>query len=223
MSHRALFADNAASAYQGVSSVSSDFWGSPVLRNETTGKLYCPGFVGETFSKNTWDTVVFGGVAQTPGLCTVSVSKSQDVDIKKSKGSDGATVTPHGLMPAEVQIAITIWTPQQLVELNKLWALIMPKAGKSSGEAFDVSYPSLKTHGIKSVMVTRGEGLAPADKRARTFTIHCIEFAGAAVRKRKATKTLVEAKGSTLDPKTESAGQAPARPKPGTFAKNTKP
>jgi hypothetical protein len=110
----------------GFEVVSSTFWGSPVYRNKTTGQLFCPGYTGNTFASAITDYVVIGG-RQTPGVVVaVECKRERDKDVKKSKGADGATVTFAGLQPADVEIKIKIWTPQQLLELDQLRALLAP-------------------------------------------------------------------------------------------------
>jgi hypothetical protein len=208
-------------AYDNAAAVASDFWGSPVLKAED-GTLYCPGFVGETESKHPWNAVLFESTVKTPGVCEVKVTKSQDADVKQAKGSDGAKVTTHGVRPAEVEIAVKVWTPEQYKRLRELWALVMPKAGKGQGKATDVHHPTLKLHDIKSIIVLRGEGPAPGpEPRTRVFTIYGIEYI--ATSKKKVTKTPVAPKGSLYDPGKEGQGQAQARPTAGSNPRNTNP
>jgi hypothetical protein len=210
------------SAFDNVAAVASDFWAAPVLRDSSTGKLYCPGFVGDTYSNRAWDFVVFQSIVKTPGVCEVRVLKAQDADVKKAAGSDGATVTTHGVRPAEVDIAITLWTPDQWEELKSFWKLVMPRAGKDTGKAVDVTHPMLDNHGIKSIIVLRGEGPAKGNNpRTRVFTIHGLEYI--AKTKKTATATPVASIGSRLDPDAGSNGQASPRALPGAAGRNTGP
>lgn len=197
------------------------FWGAPVLRR-SDGELYCPGFSGETYSRNQWDYVGFGPILISPGLADVKVVKSQESDIKQAAGRDGATVTTHGVRPAEITVTLRIWTPQQLEEMYDLWAVIMPKANKNTATAFDVSHPVFTLHDIKSMIVLRGEGPVdgPAPK-VKLFTITGIEFVARPKAQRSATKTLAKAEPSTLDPNATVAASAPATP--GTNRRNTGP
>ncbi len=121
-------------AYDGVKGLPSEFWGAPVLRDDN-GELYCPGYTGNAYSSNGRDKVFiqvpFGSgnypsQPYTPGICTVDASKAREFDEKKAKGRDGGRLTTHGLNLGEVDITITIWTPQQLLELQRLWAIIFP-------------------------------------------------------------------------------------------------
>lgn len=208
-------------AYENVNAVSSDFWGKPVLRN-SNGDLYCPGFVGETYARHIWDLAVFLGTKKTPGVCEVKVTKAQDADVKKAAGSDGATITTHGVRPAEIIIAVKLWTPDQWEKMKSLWKEIMPRPGKKEPEAVDVFHPVLDAHGIKSMLVTRGEGPAPSGSPAvKVFTIHGLEFFK--TKKKKATKTPVASKGSVYDPGRLNNGQVAPRALPGAGGKNTGP
>ena len=210
------------SAYDNVVGLPSDFWGAPVLR-DGNGDLYCPGFVGDTLSTFEWDYCVFGGFP-TPGICTVTSTKAQGVDIKKPAGKDDATQTFHGLHPGEVEIHITIWTPAQLEKLKQLWQKIMPRPGKTEGTPYDFYYPATAFLGIKSVAVVAGtfggEGKIP---RSKLFSIRATEWTKPAANKKKVTKTPVESKGSLYDPERKSNGQAPARALPGAEHRNTGP
>jgi hypothetical protein len=209
------------SAYDNAPGLASDFWASPVLR-DGEGKLYCPGFVGATESDRAWDFVLFQGMVKSPGVSEVRVLKAQDADVKKAAGGDGARVTTHGIRPAEVDILITLWTPEQWERMKELWKLIMPRAGKDTGKAVDVAHPMLDVHGIKSLIVLRGEGPTRASNpRARVFTIHGLEYV--APSKKVATKTPVASIGSRLDPGEASNGQASPRPLPGAAGRNTSP
>ena len=110
--------------------VPSQFWGAPVIQDPTTRQLYCPGYTGNTFAMRAEDFMVIGDYT-TPGLVEVSVSKGRKYDVKSGKGTDGGRITTFGIELAEVEIKITIWTPQQLVELKKLWQAIFPGVTKT--------------------------------------------------------------------------------------------
>ena len=175
-----------------------DFW-APVF-TDNNGKLYSPGFTDDRGDKfNLWDTV-FINAAPTPGAATVSLSKDRDVDKKKAAGSDGARVTLHGVEPAQGTIQLVIWTPEQLKALNELWPIIFaPTAKGDQPPPYDVSHPTFKLHGVKSIQIVGGTGPDPGPvARSRVFTIKFIEYFPPG--KKKATATPVQSKGSTRDP-----------------------
>lgn len=218
--------------YQGLKTSSFAFWDGPVLEM-TDGTLSCPGYVGNTYSKRTYDVLHIGSY-KTPGIIhNIDVQKGREVDEKKGAGNDGARLTLHGMKPARVTIQILIWTPEQLRQLGNLWqrVFLTPDAGTvitaaSFGPgvlagvlaaplaAYDVSHPTLDFHQIKAVVLVNGSGPAPGTTRgSRIFTIEAIEFLPAG--KKNAVTTPVDAKGSLLD--------APAYPTPGSNPANWAP
>ena len=191
-------------AYSNVSPVGrSLFWGSPVLR-DGNGKLYCPGYTGETYAASQWDYVSFGPDVRTPGVAEVKVNRAQASDVKPAAGKDGATVTLHGVRPAEVVVTLKIWTPQQLDELHTLWDKIMPRAGKTTAQIVTVAHPVLTLHNVRSMVVLRGEGPldGPAPK-IKLFTISGVEYVKPANGKN-ATKTPTAPAPTVFDPQTLS-------------------
>ncbi len=175
-----------ARLYRGLDPLPSDFWGSPVFTAESDGymikegELFCPGYIGNTISKNIWDYVVISfpksGVSNiTPGICNVNVRRGRKVDRKKSQGSDGERLTFTGISNADIDIAITIWTPEQLRILQLLWNFIQPAVGKGNPQAFSVSHPQLRYSQVQSCVFVESSGLEPNGKM-RTVTIKAIEY-----------------------------------------------
>lgn len=211
-----------ANAYQGLTPTAFDFWVQPVFTNDA-GLLYCPGFTGETFAKWDWDFVKIGD-RKTPGLCEVTPQKARDVDKKKAAGSNGARLTIHGIDPGSFEIAITIWTPEQLKALRELWLYVFPPTNQRPRgasptapwpPAFDVQHPALKTHAIKSAVFISGDGPKPGSiKGSRVFTIKAVEYL--APSKKNVTQSPVASKPSTRDPDVVYAT-------PGTDPNNTGP
>lgn len=204
----------------GIGRVSFEFWGSPVVQDPATGNLVCPGFT-EYHMGNAWDLFVIPSAGgYLPGACEVSCHRYRDLDKKKPKGDDGARLTLHGLEPAQVEIAVTIWTPQQLKDLQEMWAIMFTqsapadKNGKYSIESFDVSHPVLKTHDVKSIVFQGGEGPVPGRvPKTRTFIIRAIEFI-APKKQQKKTTTPSKPRATLLDapdqPQFQKPGENPA-------------
>src|SRR5574338_1408431 len=120
-------------ANESLNQTAFEFWG-PVYEADD-GTLYSPGFTGNTYASNSWSTDLINGKA-LPGIVEVTVNKALDVDKKKASGSDGARLTLHGLQPAIIEIRVTIWTPEQLKELNRVWPILFPKAQKKKPQPF---------------------------------------------------------------------------------------
>lgn len=206
--------------YQNIQAVPSKFWGAPVLRaqgdQESTGikagELYCPGFIGPTFTQNAWDTVqikipapFMTGVLQQwnadrlPGTSLVSVKKGRQLDRKKSSGSDGQRLTFTGINNADVEIQVTIWTPQQLEILLALWRVIQPQVGKGAPSAFDCYHPNLETSGVKSLVFVDSVGFADAPGRSKTFRIAAVEYFPPGNKRVTSTANKSYSRGSVLD------------------------
>jgi hypothetical protein len=209
--------------YQNVQQVAFEFWAKPVLQ-AGDGSYYCPGFEGPTYAANEWDRVVIGGYPysppleqpMTPGICAVDVRKKRDTERKKPKGSDGERVTMHGIGAADIEIRITIWTPEQLRRLNDMWPVLFPKMGKGSSAAYDLLHPMFKLHDIKAVQFTEGTGPV-IQGRVGVFTMRGVEFIKPADPKKKTSKTEVGAIGSKFDPSKST------NPTPGKNPKRTGP
>jgi hypothetical protein len=188
----------------------SQFWGTPVFKAQSDGymvkkgELYCPGFIGNTFSDNAWDYVeisyleTLGVSGKTPGICNVSVRRGRKIDRKKSSGTDGETITFTGISNAEIEIAITIWTPEQLDVLTKMWAVLQPAAGKKNPGAWDVSHPQFGVNQVKSAMFVDSVGLENgSEKKTKTFVIKAIEYLPAG-KKATVTPKKAQARDNTL-------------------------
>ncbi len=201
--------------YQNLSQVPSIFWGTPVLQ-DSNGVKYCPGYFGETYSKNAWDYVQIefpgSGVAdKTPGICTVSVRRGRKVDRKKSSGSDGERLTFTGISNADIEIAITVWTPEQLDRLVTLWKLVQPPVGKGAPQAFDVKHPQFTVNQIKSCVFVDSIGMEPGSTtKTKTFVIKAIEYFPPGTKKVTKTPDRAKARGSKLDaPENQQPGKNP--------------
>lgn len=195
--------------------IPSVFWGTPVLK-DSNGVKYCPGFLGEAFSKNPWDYVTIefpnsGVPNQTPGICTVSVRRGRKLDRKKSSGSDGETLTFTGVNNADIEIAVTIWTPEQLDILIDLWKILQPPSGKGVPQAFDVKHPQFVINQVKSCVFVDSIGMeqGPVHK-SKTFTIKAVEYLPPSSKKATSTPRKAEARHSTRDqPETQQPGKNP--------------
>lgn len=201
--------------YLPQSQVSFQFWQKPVYQNDD-GSYWCPGFEGETYATNPWDYIYLGIPSTTPftpGICRVRLRKERSMDKKKPVGSDGARVTFHGVDPAEFDIEIKIWTPEQLRQLANIWPTLFPQAYKGAPPAYDVQHPIFTIHNVKSVQFVGGEGPEIGTDRTATFRMRAIEFLKPS--KKSATKTDEKAISSLLDPG--------AYPTPGSNTSNLGP
>lgn len=203
------------------------FWGAPVLVDDK-GHPYCPGFIGDTFTNNPWDAVRISiptpyltgdlqrlNVDRTPGICEVNVRRGRSIDRKKSAGSDGQRLTFKGVENADVEIAITIWTPEQLDVLRALWAVLQPPVGKGTPSSFDVKHPQFDINNVKSVCFIDSIGMTDGHtSKTKIFTIKAIEYFPPGTAKVVATIKKAEARGNVLQT---------SNPKPGDNPQNQAP
>jgi len=147
--------------------VSFAFWRQPVYQLGD-GTYFTPGCDGPTYASNPWDRVdlglktllQFNGQPRTPGIARVRVDKFRDVDKKKAAGNDGARITIHGVEPAEVEIELTIWTPEQFRQLVQLWSILFPPASKGAPPVISAQHPAFTNnlHSVSALQFVKMEG-----------------------------------------------------------------
>lgn len=202
----------AEKTYLPKSQVSFQFWQKPVYQ-APDGTYMCPGVDGPTYAANEWDYIALGNSSFTPGICRVTLKKERDKQKKKPVGSDGARITFHGVDPAEFDVELVIWTPEQLRQLAILWPTLFPRANKGAPPVFDVHHPLFSIHDVKSCQFSGASGPDIGPDRKGVFKMQAVEFIKPS--KKKATSTGVAPIGSILD--------AGAYPTPGSNAANTRP
>lgn len=98
------------------------------------------GYDGPLYSSSPWDYVMLGN-DKLPGICRVRGAPEYMVDRQKPNGGDAAAIILRGYNPKDIEIEVTIWTPQQWEKLqdvitkvwrrpNKASALDLPRSGK---------------------------------------------------------------------------------------------
>lgn len=99
-----------------------------------------------------WDRVRIGGV-DSPGICTLSgFSRTSEFDVKKGKGSQGATLTFVQRPPTEGTIKFQLW----LAEHFDLWVpfrkTLKYTPTKKAITAIDIFHPSFADIDLHSVV-----------------------------------------------------------------------
>lgn len=156
-----------------------------------------------------WDICLLDGL-QLPGLCQVQSKRRRRLDVKKTKGSPGATITFCGTDPADVMITCRIWTQTHLDVYQFVVGLLSPTAKDAKFTAIDIDHPSLTLLGIHSVVIQHVDGLQPSSVKGVWETkISCIEYIPPS--KKNVTKT---ATGSANDGTVAHAVQANRLQKP---------
>lgn len=164
-----------------ASRVNFAFWRQPVYQLGD-GTYWTPGSDGATYASSPWDKIYIGlpttGTPYTPGIAKVKVEKFRDVDKKKSAGIDGARITIHGVEPAEVDIDLLIWTPEQLRQLIILWSNLFPAAYKGPPPTYSVQHPAFSggLHSVSSVQFVKMEGPDISPDGRGMFRLKAWEF-----------------------------------------------
>ncbi len=90
-----------------------------------------------------WDVVNVAGVV-SPGLCEVGeFTKGNEWDVKKGKGSDGATLTYVQRKPAKGKLKFYLWTSQHFVQWSTFYANFKYDPTKKDVQAVEIFHPSL--------------------------------------------------------------------------------
>ena len=147
---------------------------------------------------NPWDAPVVGGVV-LPGISEVDCTPEMELDVKKSKGKDGGTITFHGRKPAQVTIRTYLWTPEQWSDWqSRVLPTLWPVLSKKDPQALDFRYPATEALGVRSIAVVSVS--PPRPGRAfgeRVVETRAIEFSGPQTATK--TKTITGSKVGVRD------------------------
>jgi len=101
-----------------------------------------------------WDTLVLGGTVW-PGIWEISGDGvKRDIDLKKEKGSDKATLKDEGYKNAKIEAVGTIWTLAQWRELQQILPEVHPRRDGGDRQALQIIHPGANLLGIDSVYLT---------------------------------------------------------------------
>lgn len=120
-------------------------------------------------SPDAWDVIKIGQQT-SPGLCKVSdFASKHEWDVKKGKGTLGATITFVGRPPAKGSIKFKLWTPQHFVQWGTFVDSFKYDPTKKAVQAIDIYHPALSFIDLNSV-VCEGIGL-PVHEGSGLYTI----------------------------------------------------
>jgi hypothetical protein len=142
------------------------------------------------------DACCWIGGYQLPGKAEITGSATQRIDVQKGNGRDGGVLIERGYVPGELDIDLTIWTPDQWVEWLRLLKIIFRPAGKldvqdhkkkgaadekqievTQKSARTFSQPRAQMIGINSVLIKQVALPRPApDGGGRVITIKCVQY-----------------------------------------------
>ncbi len=134
-------------------------------------------FGGGELDTYEWDTIYLAGV-RWPGIASVSGKGiARRIDVKRSKGSDGARLKDEGNDPGEFSISILIYNQGDWVELQRLLPSVSPRRPGGPRSPIGVIYPSLQVLGITTCYI-KGVPVFALDKATQqlTVTLECIEW-----------------------------------------------
>jgi hypothetical protein len=112
-----------------------------------------------------------------PGIAKVKVGIEEEIEVKKAKGSAGATVTHHGDGPANVVITLSMTEPEQWAAWQEVVPLLRPRiASGKKREPVGIIHPKTTAYKIKGVHIQKIDDDADGDSsEPYVVTITCIE------------------------------------------------
>ena len=109
-----------------------------------------------------WQEMVLGGI-RWPGIWTISGSGAvRNLDMKKAKGSDIATLKDEGYKNAALTATGTIWTAAQWKELQALLPEVHPRRYGGDRTPLQLVHPAANFIGVDSVYL-RGISIPELD------------------------------------------------------------
>lgn len=134
------------------------------------------GSVNPIDNAQAWDTVSIGQQV-SPGLCKLSgFKRGHEFDVKKGKGTIGATVTFVGRPPAKGTITFQLWTPAHFTQWDAFRPLLKYDPTKKAVQAIDVYHPSLADIEMTSFVVEGIGAIEHAGNQLYTCTIDLLEY-----------------------------------------------
>lgn len=101
-----------------------------------------------------WD-YIFIGQQKSPGLAIVGdFSREYEWDVKKGKGTVGATTTFVQKPPAKGSITFKLWKTEHFAEWEAFLLLLKYDPTKKATQAVDIYHPSLVSIDVLSVVTT---------------------------------------------------------------------
>jgi hypothetical protein len=99
-----------------------------------------------------WDAIEIGGV-EAPGVCKLgTVKREYEWDVKKGKGSAGATITFVGRPPVKFSVTFYLWTVDHFTEWDDFRPLLKYTPTKKAVQAIDIWHPALADIECNSVV-----------------------------------------------------------------------
>lgn len=145
---------------------------SAVLRSDTEFPFW-DGSGG--IQDQAWTAVWLGGV-YLPGICTVNCERKRSIEKKKTKGTDGTTVTDQGDELVEIKIRVEVYNRDQWREWQAVIGQIWPKKAGGDRQPLEIMHPLPNFLGIKDVYIERLKP-NPPENQVMIIEIDCTEYA----------------------------------------------
>ena len=122
-----------------------------------------------------WDTVYLAGSA-LPGVASVTGGHGRKLDVKSAPGRNGARIVDKGYEPAKVEIALRMWTKEQLLAWYRLAPTLTfrrepPPASRSARSRSKVEEAALED--ARTVLT---DSVVQGVSRARRLERHDVEI-----------------------------------------------
>lgn len=133
-----------------------------------------------------WDGLEGGTADQTwqtfwldeepmPGVARVKGDLTRKLEVKKTKGKDGANIKDNGYQPSKFTVELTIWNNDQWQSFQDMLPRIHPRKKGGVRDPFKVAYPSLTLVGIHQAILESIKLPVPGDDFIATVEMAFIE------------------------------------------------
>ena len=171
------------------------------------------GSIDPVANPQAWDSLVLGG-QPNPGLAIVSdVKRKHEWDVKKGKGTFGATTTFVGRPPAQGSVEILLWKPEHFRAWDTFRALLKYDPTKKSVQAVSVYHPAWADVDFKSVVTESIGSIVHKGKGLYSVVVDFLEFFPAPKKSAVSTPTssATTQKGTTPGAQPDPIGDAQQR------------
>lgn len=121
-----------------------------------------------------WDRLTIGSNVM-PGVWDIDFSCRRGIDVKKSKGKDGARLKDEGYSPPIIELIGKIATREQWESLQSIIPTLHPKKKGEARKQYGIGHPKTRLLGISQVYIT--EVKAPSlVKGIMTIVLNAIEY-----------------------------------------------
>lgn len=122
-----------------------------------------------------WDQLLIAG-SPCPGIVTVELSLSADIDKKKPKGVRKSQAVDRGAKPAKARIKILLQPSELKVFAEKIVPLLFAKSKDSAQDPLELSHPELELWGISLFIIEDLTSSPPESGGLKEITLEALEY-----------------------------------------------